>query len=62
MFDSTKPKIIPMASGNANADGNWRTLDSTQNGQDGESIRIVGDFGIEMNSFKTNLVRLHNIG
>lgn len=62
MFDSMKPRIIPMASGNANADGNWRTLDSTQNGQDGESIRIVGDFGIEMNSFKTNLARLHNIG
>ena len=62
MFDSMKPKIIPMASGNANADGNWRTLDSTQKGQDGESIRIVGDFGIEMNSFKTNLARLHNIG
>lgn len=62
MFDSTKPKIIPMASGNANADGNWRTLDSTQKGQDGESIRIVGDFGIEMNSFKTNLARLYNIG
>ena len=62
MFDSMKPRIIPMASGNANADGNWRTLDSTQKGQDGESIRIVGDFGIEMNSFKTNLARLHNIG
>lgn len=62
MFDSTKPKIIPMAAGNANADGNWRTLDATQKGQDGESIRIVGDFGIEMNSFKTNLCRLYNIG
>ena len=62
MLDSTKPKIIPMAANNANANGNWRTLDSTQPGQDGESIRIVGDFGLEMNSFKTNLARLHNIG
>lgn len=62
MYDSTKPKIIPMASGNANADGNWRTLDATQPGQDGESLRIVGDFGIEMNSFKTHMVRLYNIG
>lgn len=62
MFDSSKLKIIPMASGNANADGNWRTLNATQNGQDGEALRIVGDFGIEFRNWKTNAARLTNIG
>lgn len=62
MYDSSKPSIVPMAQGNANASGNWRTMDATQPGQDGESLRIVGDFGIEMNSFKTHMVRLYNIG
>lgn len=62
MYDSSKPKIIPMASGNGRFDGNWRTLDATQPGQDGESIRIVGDFGVEAKSFKTHLTRVRNIG
>ena len=62
MFDSSKPKIIPMAAGNAADSGAWRTLDSTANGQDGYSLRVLGDFGIEMNSFKTHLARLSNIG
>ena len=62
MFDSSKLGFVPMAQGNANASGNWRTLDATANGQDGESLRIVGDFGIEFKSFKTHAVRLKNIG
>jgi len=62
MYDSGMVSIIPMAQGNANASGNWRTLDATQPGQDGESIRIVGDFGIEFKSYKTHAVRLKNIG
>jgi hypothetical protein len=62
MYDASKLKIVPMASGNGQNDGNWRTLDATQKGQDGESIRIVGDFGLEFKSFKTHAVRLKNIG
>jgi hypothetical protein len=62
MFDSSKLGFVPMAQGNANASGNWRTLDATAAGQDGESLRIVGDFGIEFKSFKTHAVRLKNIG
>lgn len=62
MYDSTKLSFVPMAQGNANASGNWRTLDATAKGQDGESLRIVGDFGIEAKSFKTHMVRLSNIG
>ena len=62
MYDSSKISFIPMASGNANADGNFRTIDATQPGQDGESIRIVGDFGIELKSFGTHMVRISNIG
>lgn len=62
MFDSSKLGFVPMAQGNANASGNWRTLDATAAGQDGESLRIVGDYGIEFKSFKTHAVRLKNIG
>ena len=62
MFDSSKPKIIPMAAGNAADSGAWRTLDATAPAQDGYSLRVLGDFGIEMNSFKTHLARLSNIG
>ena len=62
MYDSSKLSIIPMASGNGTNGGNWRTLDATQAGQDGEAIRIVGDFGLEFMSFKTHAARLRNIG
>ena len=62
MYDSTKLSIIPMASGNGSAGGNWRTLNATQAGQDGEAIRIVGDFGLEFMSFKTHAARLRDIG
>jgi len=62
MYDSGKLSIIPMAQGNADASGMWRTLNATQPGQDGESIRIVGDYGIEFKSFKTHAARLKNIG
>lgn len=62
MYDSSKLSIIPMASGNGSNSGNWRTMNATQPAQDGESIRIVGDFGLEFLSFKTHACRLSNIG
>ena len=62
MYDSSKLEIIPMGQGNANASGNWRTLDATLPGQDGESLRVVGDFGIQFKSYKTHAAKLFNIG
>lgn len=62
IYDSSKLSIIPMASNNANASGDWRTLDATQPGQDGQRVRIIGDFGMEIRQSKTHMARLHNIG
>lgn len=58
LVDSSKLRLIPMASGNAQDTGAWRTLDATQKGQDGYSVRIVGDYGIEMRNWKTNFAKL----
>lgn len=60
MFDSGMISVKPMAAGNANASGAWRTLDATQPGQDGESARIIGDFAVEVKNSQTNVARLHN--
>ena len=62
LFDSGMVSIVPMASGNAEASGNWRTLDATQKGQDGQTVRILGDFTFQMRNSLTNMGRLHNIG
>jgi len=62
IFDSGMLKVVPMAAGNASASGQWRTLDATQKGQDGERVRIIGDFAIEVRQSKTHMARLHNIG
>ena len=62
IYDSSKLSIIPMASNNANASGDWRTLDATQPGQDGQRVRVLGDFGMEIRQSKTHMARLHNIG
>jgi len=62
MFDSNMISIIPMAAGNAADSGAWRTVDATQNGQDGQRTRIIGDFGMEIRQSKTHMARLHNIG
>lgn len=62
MYDSSKLMLVPMSNGNGQNSGNWRTIDATQNGQDGESLRIIGDFGLEFKSFKTHAARLRNIG
>lgn len=61
IYDSTKIQIVPMAAGNAESDGNWRTLDATAKGQDGQRARIIGDFSIEMRQSKSHMGLLHNI-
>lgn len=62
IFDSGMISVVPMASGNAADGGNWRTVDATQPGQDGQRTRIIGDFAIEVRQSKTHMARLHNIG
>lgn len=61
MFDSSMVNVKHMDSNNANASGAWRTLDATQNGQDGQRVRILGDFGMEVRQSKTHMARLYNI-
>jgi hypothetical protein len=62
IFDASKISVVPMAAGNAAESGAWRTLDATQNGQDGQRTRIIGDFAMEIRQSKTHMARLHNIG
>lgn len=62
MYDASKLALVPMSNGNGMDSGNWRTIDATAAGQDGESLRIIGDFGLEFKSFKTHAARLRNIG
>lgn len=62
IFDSGMISVVPMASGNAAAGGNWRTVDATQPGQDGQRTRIIGDFAMEIRQSKTHMARLYNIG
>lgn len=61
ILESGMIKVVPMASGNADADGSWRSLDATQKGQDGQSVRIVGDMGIEIMNSKTHFARMSNL-
>ncbi len=61
LIDSSKLIIRPMAANNASTDGNWRTLDATQPGQDGASIRVLGDFGLEIRDAETHMARAHNL-
>ena len=62
IFDSGMISVVPMASGNAADSGNWRTVDATQPGQDGQRTRIIGDFAMEIRQSKTHMARLYNIG
>lgn len=62
IFDSGMISVVPMASGNATDSGNWRTVDATLPGQDGQRTRIIGDFAMEIRQSKTHMARLHNIG
>lgn len=61
LVDSRRLKIVPMAQGNSNASGAWRTLDATMPGQDGQKARIIGDFAMEIRDSKTHFARLTNI-
>jgi hypothetical protein len=62
IFDSGMLSVVPMNANNASDSGAWRTLDATQNGQDGERTRIIGDFAVEFRQSKTHAARLFNIG
>jgi hypothetical protein len=61
MLDSSKIEIAPMAQGNANASGAWRTVDATQNGQDGQVARIIGDFAFRIRESQTHMARVHGL-
>jgi len=61
IMDSGMLSVVPMASGNAEANGAWRTVDATQNGQDGQRTRIIGDFAMEIRQSKTHMGRLYGL-
>lgn len=62
IFDSSMINIVPMAAGNAADSGNWATKDATVNGQDGQRVRILGDFAMRVRQSKTHMARMYNIG
>lgn len=62
IFDSSMINVMPMAAGNAADSGNWTTKDATINGQDGERVRILGDFAMRVRQSKTHMARMYNIG
>jgi hypothetical protein len=61
IYDTSSLSIVPMASNNAEDSGAWRTMDATENGQDGYRTRILGDFAVQARNYKRNMARLHNI-
>jgi hypothetical protein len=61
IMDNSMLSVVPMASGNAEANGAWRTVDATQNGQDGQRTRIIGDFAMEIRQSKTHMGRLYGL-
>lgn len=61
IFDASMVSVAPMASNNAADGGAWRTLDATQNGQDGQRTRIIGDFAMEVRQSKTHMGRLYGL-
>jgi len=62
IFDSSVISVMPMAAGNAADSGNWTTKDATVNGQDGQRVRILGDFAMRVRQSKTHMARMYNIG
>ena len=62
LLDSGMISVVPMAANNASDTGAWQTKDATLPGQDGERVRILGDFAMEIRQSKTHMARLHNIG
>lgn len=61
IFNKSNITVTPMMAHNANASGAWQTKDATQPGQDGERVRVLGDFAMEIRQSKTHMARLHNI-
>ncbi len=61
MYDSSKISVAPMASGNGKDSGQWRTMDATQVGQDGEAARIIGDFMVKIRQSKSHMGLIHNL-
>ncbi len=62
IFDAGMISVKPMAQNNAGETGTWQTKDATQPGQDGERVRVLGDFAFEIRNSKTHMARLSNIG
>ena len=62
LVDSRRLTIVPMAQGNAEDSGAWRTMDATTPGQDGQKARVIGDFAMEIRDSKTHFARLTNVG
>jgi len=59
MFDKSMISVKPMIENNADASGAWRTLDATQPGQDGQRVRVIGDFAMEVRQSQTHMARLY---
>lgn len=61
MYDSSKIDIVPMDQGQGSESGNWRTKDATQPGQDGEIVRVIGDFSFRIRQANTHMGRIVNL-
>ena len=61
IFNKGNITVTPMMANNASESGAWQTKDATQPGQDGERVRVLGDFAMEIRQSKTHMARLHNI-
>ncbi len=61
MYNSADISVIPMEGANGAPSGNWQTKDATSQGQDGESVRVLGDFMMEIRQSKANMGFIHNI-
>lgn len=62
MYDPSRIGIVPAAANQSDSDGGWKTMDATQKGQDGISMRVLGKLALQFRDSKTHLARLHNIG
>lgn len=61
IFNKGNITVTPMMANNAGESGAWQTKDATQPGQDGERVRVLGDFAMEVRQSKTHMARLHNL-
>lgn len=61
IFDKSKISVKAMEANNSESSGAWTTKDATQNGQDGQRVRVIGDFAMEIRQSKTHMGRLYNL-